>query len=116
MSDQGKAWPPNTPGAREAEDDIQQQIPTSENNTQGLGEQMHISSEAIQRCPQRHPSPTSKYQLFENTGDNKTHMVFDGEPAVKPPQRMSRLRLAQMETPDMTKTPWEGRQSWIWIY
>ena len=34
--DQGKAWPPNTPGAREAEDDIQQQTPTPENNTQGL--------------------------------------------------------------------------------
>ena len=26
-SDQGKVWPPNTPGAREAEDDIQQQTP-----------------------------------------------------------------------------------------
>ena len=28
----------NTPGAQEAEDDIQQQTPTPENNTQGLGE------------------------------------------------------------------------------
>ena len=42
MSDQDKAWPPNTPGAREAEDDIQQQTHTPENNTQGLGEQMHM--------------------------------------------------------------------------
>ena len=41
MSDQGKAWPPNTPGAREAEDDIQQKTPIQENNIQGLGEQMH---------------------------------------------------------------------------
>ena len=53
-SDQGKAWPVNTPGAREAEDDILQQTPTPENNTQGLGKQMHNSNEATQRCPQRH--------------------------------------------------------------
>ena len=38
-SHQGKAWPPNTPGAREADDDIQQQTPTRESNTKGLGEQ-----------------------------------------------------------------------------
>ena len=38
-SDQGKAWPPNTPGAREAENYIQQQTSTPENNTQELGEQ-----------------------------------------------------------------------------
>ena len=67
-SDQGEAWPLNTPGAREAEDGIQQQIPTPENNTQGLGEQMHSRNEATQRCPQRHASPTSKYQFFERHG------------------------------------------------
>ena len=60
-SDQGKAWPPNTPGARAAEDDIKQQTPTPENNTQGLGEQMYSSNEATQRYPQRHTSPTLKY-------------------------------------------------------
>ena len=32
-----KAWPPNAPGAQEAEGDIQQLTPTPENNTQGLG-------------------------------------------------------------------------------
>ena len=65
-SDQGKACPPNGgPGAREAENDIPQQTHTPENNTQGLGEQMHSSNEATQRCPQRHASPTSKYQFFE---------------------------------------------------
>ena len=31
-SDQGKAWPPNTPGARETDDDIQQLTLTPENN------------------------------------------------------------------------------------
>ena len=53
-SDQGTPWPPNTPGGREAEDDILQQTPTPENNIQGLGEQMQSSNEATQRCPQRH--------------------------------------------------------------
>ena len=54
-----------TPGARVAEDDIQLQTTTAENNIQGLGEQMHSSNEATQRCPQRHASPNSKYKLFE---------------------------------------------------
>ena len=35
-SDQGKAWPPNTPGAREVGENIQQQTPTAESTTQGL--------------------------------------------------------------------------------
>ena len=45
-------------GAREAEDDIQQLIPTPENNTQGLGEQMHSSNEVTKtkRYPQIHIS------------------------------------------------------------
>ena len=45
-SDNGKAWPPNTPGAQEAEDDIQQQTPKLENNTRGLRKQMQSSNEA----------------------------------------------------------------------
>ena len=55
---QGKAWPTNTLGAREAEDDIKQQTPKPENNIQGLGEQMHSSNEATQRCPQTQAAPT----------------------------------------------------------
>ena len=47
-SDYSKACTPNTPGAREAED-IQQLTPTLENNTQGQGEQRHISHKATQR-------------------------------------------------------------------
>ena len=47
-SDQGKAWPLNTTGTREAEDDIQQQTLTPENNAQGLGEQLHSSNEATE--------------------------------------------------------------------
>ena len=39
-SDQDNAWPPNTLGAGETEDDIQQQTPIMENNFPGLGEQM----------------------------------------------------------------------------
>ena len=44
-SDQSKAWPTNTPGAQEVEDDFQQLTPTPENNTQGLGDQMQNSNE-----------------------------------------------------------------------
>ena len=46
-SDQVKAWPPNTPGDREADDYIQQQNPTSENNIKGLGEQIHSSNTEV---------------------------------------------------------------------
>ena len=67
-SDQGNAWPKNTPDAQEAEDDIQQQTPKLEKNTQGLGEQMQSSNEATQRYPQRQASTTSKYQFFERQG------------------------------------------------
>ena len=67
-SDQVKAWPPYTPGAQEAEGDIQQLTPTPENNTQGLGEQMQNSNEVTQRCPQIFVSPTSKYQFSERHG------------------------------------------------
>ena len=66
-SDHVKAWPQNTPGAREAEDDIQQQTPTPENNTQGLEEQMYINNEPAQRCPRRQASPTSKSNSLSDT-------------------------------------------------
>ena len=82
-SDQGKAWSPTTRGARVAEDDIQEQSPTPENNTHGLEERMHSCNEATQRSPQRHASPTSNYQFLRDTRDNTAHMVFEGEPAVK---------------------------------
>ena len=39
-SDRDKAWPPNTPGALEAEGDTQQLTPTTEKNAQGLEEQI----------------------------------------------------------------------------
>ena len=48
----GKAWPPNTPGAREAEGDIQQLTPTLDNNQYSwikLGEQMQNTNEVTQR-------------------------------------------------------------------
>ena len=75
------------PGHRiQAEDGIQQQIPTSENNTHGLGEQMHSSIEATQRCPGVHkdklhqPQNTNSFREMEH---NITYMVFEGGPAVK---------------------------------
>ena len=108
--DQGKAWLPDTPGARKVKDDIEQLTPTPENNTQGLGEKMHHFNEATHRCPQRHASPTSKYKFSERQ-EKQYHahglrrwacMLSDFT------QRMSRLGLAQMETPDKTKSPWGG--------
>ena len=51
---------PTVPDAREAEGVSIQPIPTQENNTQGVGAQMHNSNEVNQRYPQKHSSPTSK--------------------------------------------------------
>ena len=47
---------------------------TLENNTQVLGEQRHGNNEATQRCQ---PKNTNSMR------DTTTHMVFEGEPAVK---------------------------------
>ena len=77
-SDQSKAKPPNTPGAREAEDGIQQQTATPENNIEGLGELMQSRNETTQRCPQRHASLPQNTNSLRDTGDNTTHMVFKG--------------------------------------
>ena len=74
-----KPWQPNTPGAREAEGDIQQQTPTQENNTQGLGEQMHSSNEATQMCTQDTFHKPENTNSLRDTRDNTMHMVFKGE-------------------------------------
>ena len=60
--DQGKAWPPNAPSVQEIEGKYQQLTTTPENNTRGLGEQMHNNNKITEMCPQRRASPTSKYQ------------------------------------------------------
>ena len=100
----------NTPGPREAEDIIQQQTTTPENKTQGLEEQMRSSYEATQRCPQRHASPTSKYQFFErherqynkhvvlynNTCCIGVCMVLEREPAAKLHAKNIEVELAQI--------------------
>ena len=53
-SDHDKTWPLNTPGAQEAEDDIHQQTPTPENNTQRLREQMQNSNEVTEESTNIH--------------------------------------------------------------
>ena len=65
--DQDKVWPPTTPGAGEAESDIQQLTHTMENNIQGLREQMQNSNEVTQRCPQNliYVLSTSKKKFSE---------------------------------------------------
>ena len=82
-SNQSKAWPSNTPGAREAEDDIQQQTPTPENNAQGLGKHCIVATKqhrGVHKDKLLQPQYTN---YFKDTGDNTTHMEFEGEPAVK---------------------------------
>ena len=67
-SDQRKAWLLNTPGVQEAEHSADDP-PTSENNTQGLREQMQNSNEVTQRCPQI-PQNTNS---LRDTRNNTTH-------------------------------------------
>ena len=43
-------------------------LPTSENNTQVLGERIQNGNEVTQRCPQIYVSPTSKYKFSERHG------------------------------------------------
>ena len=78
-----KSWPPNTPGSQKAEGDIQHLTLTPENNTRGLGEQMQISDEVTQRCPQIPFHQPQNINSMKYTGYNTTHMVFKGELAVK---------------------------------
>ena len=89
------------PGAREhRRSGVRQQTPTPENNTQGLGEQMQSSIEATQRCPQRYASLTSKYQFFQRHVRQYRALGIRRLRYFRP--RISRLGLAQMETPDRT--------------
>ena len=64
-TDQDKAWPPNTPGAQEAEDGILSLTTTPMNITKGLGEQTQNSYEVHKII---YVSPTYKYQLSERYG------------------------------------------------
>ena len=52
-----------------------------------------------------HPQNISS---LRDTINNTSHMVIEGEPAVKHHARMSRFGLEQMETPDKTKSPLGG--------
>ena len=64
---------------------------------------MHSSNEVTQRCPQRDASPTSKYQFCARPEDDATHIVIEGEPAVKLHTKNVKLGLPEIETPDKTK-------------
>ena len=86
-----KPFPPDAPGARKADGESHPLIfssgwlTTQEYNTQGLGSQMYNSNEVTQKCQQRHSSPTTKYQFLGRVNSlySTTHMVFEGEFAVK---------------------------------
>ena len=101
-------WPPNTPGAQEAEGDIQQLTPTPKNNTQGLGEQMQSRNEVTQRYLQIYVSPTSNTNFLTDTGNNTTHMVFEGELAAELPAKDVEVGTNSDRNHDKTKSPWRG--------
>ena len=83
-------------------------LPTPENNTQRLGGQLHISNEDTQRDPQRHASPTSKYQLFERHERQYHDLQKCMSLLSNFTPRTSRLGLALMKTTHKTKSPWGG--------
>ena len=60
------------------------------------------------RGVQRHASPTSKYQFFENTVDDTTHMVFECQPAVKLHNKNIEVLTCANGNPDKTKSQWGG--------
>ena len=78
-----KALPPNAPGPREAEGGTQQLIPTQENNTQGLGAEIIITTKyyrSVHNDTLHQPQNTNSLWGSIN---NTTHMVVEGELAVK---------------------------------
>ena len=111
--DQGKAWPPNAPGARKLKmifsSKLKIQILTStpENNTHILGEQMHSSNEITQRCPQRHATPTSKYQFFEKHGKQyHEHGLRRWDCCQTSREGCRGCHSLKWKHPDKTKSPW----------
>ena len=107
-SDQGKAWPPNTPGAQEAEDDIQQQTPTPKNNTHGLGDQIHSSNEVTKVHNEVHIHQFQNTIFLRDTRDITTHMVFEDKLVVKLHAKNIEVGTIANGTPDKTKSPWGG--------
>ena len=96
-----KAW--------EAEYGIQQQTPTPENNTQGLGEQMQSNKESNTEVSTKSRFTNLKIPIIWETREtiprrrsSKVSLLSNFTP------RMSRLALPQMETADKTKSPWGG--------
>ena len=82
-SDRDNTWPPNTPGAQEAEGDIQQLTPTLEDNTQGFENKCIIATKqqrGFHKYTLHQPKNTNS---LRDTGNNTTHAVFEGEHAVK---------------------------------
>ena len=80
--------------------------PTLENNTQGLENKCIVATKQhrdVHKDILHQPKNTNSSR---DTGDNATHMVFEGKPVVNFTPRLSRLGLAQMEAPDKTK--WGG--------
>ena len=112
--DQSKARPPNTPGAREAEDDIYSSSrPPHRRTILKVWENKCIVTtkqyRGVHRDTLHQPQNTNS---LRDTEDNTTNIVFIYMKTMSLlsnfTPRMSRFGLAQMETTDMTKSPWGG--------
>ena len=71
--DQDKARPPNTPGAREAEDDIEQQTHTGERN-KDLDNKCKVATKQHRGVHQDTLHQPQNTNYLRDTGDNTTHM------------------------------------------
>ena len=104
-SDQGTAWPPNTPGAREAEDDIQQQTPhrrTVRENKYVVAPKQH---RVVHNDTLHQPQNTNS---LSGTRDNTAHMFFEGDPTVNLYAKNIEVGTSTNGNPRQDKSPWGG--------
>ena len=82
-SDQDKAWPPNTPGSREAEDDIRSRPLHRKTILKDWENKCIVATKqhrGVHKDMLHQPQNTNS---LRDTRDNTAHMVFEGKPAVK---------------------------------
>ena len=76
-------WSPNTPGARESEEDIQQQTPNRRTILKDWENKCIAATNqhrGVHKGTLHQPQNTNS---LRDTGDNAMRMVFEGEPTVK---------------------------------
>ena len=82
-SDQGKAWPPNTPGVEKLKMSFSSGPPHRRTILKDWENKCIVAKKqnrSVHKDTFHQPQNTNS---LRDTGDNTTHMVFEGEPAVK---------------------------------